>query len=75
MTDLTRLSETKEPIGKTVEQSLTSKGKVDLGNLCKKLSDDGKESYWRGVFYGRPKTHFTSLGARKDKDFDQVYRG
>lgn len=47
----------------------SSGGSTDLIQLCKKLSSEGRESYWRGVFFGRPEN--SPLSKRKrESDFD-----
>jgi hypothetical protein len=46
-----------------------SGGSAELKSLCKKLSSQGKENYWRGVFTGRPEKSVDRTGINK-KDFD-----
>lgn len=47
-------------------------GADDLKRLCKKLSVEGREHYWRGVFWGRNNDdkHRLNIG-RRGEDFDK----
>ena len=50
----------------------SSGGGVELKSLCQKLSRQGKESYWRGIFTGRDESNLKEREGVHQKDFDFV---